>query len=263
MIVGSGPALPARAVADVSTSPGCRITPRWPRYLALTLAGADHVGRASGPRSVRAAAPPRGVTPDAMAAVPAAISTRRGRATSRGTSAAAARSSHVDVRVSRRARSSACFGPNGAGKSTLLGMLVDARRGRRAGDVRYGGRPARELGDALRARIGVLGHDLFLYGDLTARENLAFFGRLYGVRDRRARASTRRSRRARLTDRARRSRRAGSRAACASGWRSSARCCTSRGSCCSTSRSPASTTSRRRCCAARLRDAARARARSS
>jgi heme exporter protein A len=35
----------------------------------------------------------------------------------------------------------------------------------------------------LRARIGVLGHDLFLYPELTARENLAFFAALYGSRD--------------------------------------------------------------------------------
>ena len=35
----------------------------------------------------------------------------------------------------------------------------------------------------LRARIGVLGHDLFLYPELTARENLAFFAGLYGIAD--------------------------------------------------------------------------------
>ena len=35
----------------------------------------------------------------------------------------------------------------------------------------------------MRARIGVLGHDLFLYPELTARENLAFFAGLYGIAD--------------------------------------------------------------------------------
>ena len=72
------------------------------------------------------------------------------------------------------------FGPNGAGKSTLLGVLSTLQRPS-AGRIRYGDREAREWGDVLRSRIGVLGHDLFLYPDLTARENLAFFGQLYGL----------------------------------------------------------------------------------
>ena len=72
------------------------------------------------------------------------------------------------------------FGPNGAGKTTLLGILSTLVRPT-SGEVRYGGATARALGDPLRGRIGVLGHDLFLYGDLSARENLEFFGRLYGV----------------------------------------------------------------------------------
>jgi heme exporter protein A len=74
------------------------------------------------------------------------------------------------------------FGPNGAGKSTLLSVMstlgVPA-----SGVVRYGTRTAVEWGDALRGRVGVLGHDLFLYADLTARENLQFFGRLHEVPD--------------------------------------------------------------------------------
>ena len=72
------------------------------------------------------------------------------------------------------------FGPNGAGKSTLLGVLSTLVRPT-SGTVHYGAATARALGDGLRGRIGVLGHDLFLYGDLTARENLEFFGRLYGL----------------------------------------------------------------------------------
>ena len=80
------------------------------------------------------------------------------------------------------------LGPNGAGKSTLLGILSTLVRPS-TGDIHYGGRSARQWGDGLRAHIGVLGHDLFLYGDLTARENLEFFGRLYGVPDLRTRVS--------------------------------------------------------------------------
>jgi ABC-type multidrug transport system ATPase subunit len=74
------------------------------------------------------------------------------------------------------------LGPNGAGKSTLLailGTLLAASTGR----VDYGTRTAAEAGPDLRARIGMLGHDLFLYPELTARENLIFFGRLYGLSD--------------------------------------------------------------------------------
>lgn len=74
------------------------------------------------------------------------------------------------------------FGPNGAGKSTLLGLLSSLQNAS-SGRVTYGTRSASEWGDRLRGRIGVLGHDLFLYADLSARENLTFFARLYGLRD--------------------------------------------------------------------------------
>jgi ABC-type multidrug transport system ATPase subunit len=74
------------------------------------------------------------------------------------------------------------FGPNGAGKTTILGILSTLVQPTR-GTVRYGMRAAGEWGDVLRSRIGVLGHDLFLYGDLTARENLRFFGALHDVTD--------------------------------------------------------------------------------
>ena len=71
------------------------------------------------------------------------------------------------------------LGPNGAGKSTLLGVLATLIAPSR-GSVLYGGRPARELGAALRRRLGYLSHDLQLYPELTALENLEFFARLYG-----------------------------------------------------------------------------------
>ena len=92
------------------------------------------------------------------------------------------------------------FGPNGAGKSTLLGILASTVPPS-AGRVTYGPHTVRGAGEALRGRIGVLGHDLVLYGDLTARENLEFFGRLYGVPDLRARVA-RALESARLADRA-------------------------------------------------------------
>ena len=92
------------------------------------------------------------------------------------------------------------FGPNGAGKSTLLNILATLLSPS-TGQVHYGEYTSADAGDALRASIGVLGHDLFLYPDLTAAENLAFFGQLYGVRDINARVAEALSL-ARLTDRA-------------------------------------------------------------
>ncbi|MES1256028.1 MAG: ABC transporter ATP-binding protein [Acidobacteriota bacterium] len=72
------------------------------------------------------------------------------------------------------------LGPNGAGKSTLIGILATLVAPS-AGEVRYGGHTAGAAGAALRARIGVLGHELHLYGELSARENLAFFAALHGL----------------------------------------------------------------------------------
>ena len=92
------------------------------------------------------------------------------------------------------------LGPNGAGKSTLLGVLatlIAPSRGR----VLYGERPARELGAALRRRLGYLSHDLQLYPELTAAENLEFFARLYGDTNPAARVAAGLAQ-ARLADRA-------------------------------------------------------------
>jgi ABC-type multidrug transport system ATPase subunit len=74
------------------------------------------------------------------------------------------------------------LGPNGAGKSTLL-SIVSTLTAPTSGEVRYGGRTAGEIGSPLRSSIGVLSHDLHLYPELTARENLLFFSELYGVPD--------------------------------------------------------------------------------
>jgi heme exporter protein A len=72
------------------------------------------------------------------------------------------------------------LGPNGAGKSTLLNILSSLMRPS-SGVVRYGRATAADAGDALRAAIGFLGHELFLYTDLTARENLEFAAKLYNI----------------------------------------------------------------------------------
>ena len=75
------------------------------------------------------------------------------------------------------------LGPNGAGKTTTLQMLVGALAPD-AGSVRFadGKSPA---DPAARARVGIAPQALALYPELSAAENLAFFGSLYGLdRDR-------------------------------------------------------------------------------
>ena len=72
------------------------------------------------------------------------------------------------------------LGPNGAGKSTIISMLATLVAPT-SGAVTYGGQPARALGNDLRASIGLLAHELYLYPELTARQNLDFFARLYGL----------------------------------------------------------------------------------
>lgn len=72
------------------------------------------------------------------------------------------------------------LGPNGAGKSTVIGLLATLVTPT-SGEVQFGGLPARALGAALRRRLGLLAHELHLYAELSARQNLTFFGELYGV----------------------------------------------------------------------------------
>jgi heme ABC exporter ATP-binding subunit CcmA len=76
----------------------------------------------------------------------------------------------------------ALLGPNGAGKSTLLAIAATLLEPT-DGSVRYGERTARESGATLRGRIGLLGHDLYLYPELSPAENLRFFARIYNLAD--------------------------------------------------------------------------------
>ena len=74
------------------------------------------------------------------------------------------------------------FGPNGAGKTTLLRVLATLLRPH-AGTVRVLGSELPDEAWAVRGRVGLLGHEPLLYRELTARENLHFHARLYGVAD--------------------------------------------------------------------------------
>ncbi len=76
----------------------------------------------------------------------------------------------------------ALFGVNGAGKTTLLRILSTHVRPD-GGSTLIAGRDLRRQPGAVRRRIGVVGHRHFLYNDLTCRENLVYYARLYGLRD--------------------------------------------------------------------------------
>jgi heme exporter protein A len=74
----------------------------------------------------------------------------------------------------------ALLGPNGAGKTTFLRILASLTRPT-AGEVVVAGCRLPDQAAAVRGRLGVVTHQPLLYGDLTAEENLRFFGRLYGL----------------------------------------------------------------------------------
>ncbi|MFY0543919.1 ATP-binding cassette domain-containing protein [Brevibacillus sp. H7] len=73
------------------------------------------------------------------------------------------------------------LGENGAGKTTTMRMMATILQPT-AGDIRIQGYSVRRQPLEVRKRIGILfGGDVGLYGRLTARENIAYFGRLYGL----------------------------------------------------------------------------------
>lgn len=80
----------------------------------------------------------------------------------------------------RCGESALLYGPNGAGKTTLLRMLASLARPS-SGEVLFGGKNIEHDGAGAKAAIGFVSHATFLYGELTVRENLKFFGRLFGL----------------------------------------------------------------------------------
>lgn len=74
------------------------------------------------------------------------------------------------------------FGPNGAGKTTLL-RLLGGGLAPSQGRVLVRGHPLGDGSWEWQGSIGFLSHQTFLYGHLSARENLAFYASLYGLSD--------------------------------------------------------------------------------
>jgi heme exporter protein A len=74
----------------------------------------------------------------------------------------------------------ALLGPNGSGKSTLLRLIAGLAKPS-AGTITVGGWTIPREAGAVRSQIGMVGHKPLLYEALTARENLQFFTRLYGL----------------------------------------------------------------------------------
>jgi ABC-2 type transport system ATP-binding protein len=72
------------------------------------------------------------------------------------------------------------LGPNGAGKTTTISMICGLRS-RDGGEVLLDGQPVDVGAVGIKAGIGFVPQELAIYPDLTARENLVFFGRLYGL----------------------------------------------------------------------------------
>jgi heme exporter protein A len=74
----------------------------------------------------------------------------------------------------------ALLGPNGAGKTTFLRILASLSRPS-IGSVQVAGYKLPDEAASVRARLGVVSHLPLLYGDLTAEENLRFYGRMYNI----------------------------------------------------------------------------------
>jgi heme ABC exporter ATP-binding subunit CcmA len=77
----------------------------------------------------------------------------------------------------------AVLGSNGAGKTTLLRILATLSRPS-SGALTIGGIDALTHPSRARALIGLVSHQSLIYPDLTGRENLVFYGRMYGIPDR-------------------------------------------------------------------------------
>ena len=93
----------------------------------------------------------------------------------------------VRLGVVESKRTYGLLGPNGAGKTTTISMVCGLLEAD-SGEVFVAGRRLTTRSVAEKAAIGYVPQELAIYPDLTARENLRFFARLYGLAPNQARA---------------------------------------------------------------------------
>lgn len=87
---------------------------------------------------------------------------------------------HVRLKV-KEGEIMGLLGPNGAGKTTTLNMITGLTR-KDDGIIRVFGKDSEKHGQAIKKDIGVVPQEIAIFEDLTAAENAAFFGQLYGLR---------------------------------------------------------------------------------
>src|SRR5690606_11483729 len=75
------------------------------------------------------------------------------------------------------------LGPNGAGKTTTINMLIGLTKVG-SGEITIFGKKVNGNREDVSRDIGIVPQDLAIYEDLTAAENVTFFGRLYGLQGR-------------------------------------------------------------------------------
>lgn len=92
----------------------------------------------------------------------------------------------VDLRVAP-GECVALLGPNGAGKTTLIRILAGLLRPS-DGSVTVAGHRLPEQASLARRQVGVLLHSPLLYAELSAEDNLHYYGHLYGLSDVKRRA---------------------------------------------------------------------------
>jgi len=87
---------------------------------------------------------------------------------------------HVSLEI-REGEIFGLLGPNGAGKTTTLNMLIGLTK-MDGGSIKIFGKNLEDSAGEIKKQIGIVPQEIAIYEDLTAAENVAFFGRLYGLR---------------------------------------------------------------------------------